>query len=117
VGVDATGFNERAAIAVIDRNDAIHAAEADHDATCDRKNGAAEAGAGAAWDNGKIIFGAKFNDGSDFLGVFWKNDGVRLHFFQRVSVALVNNQFGGIGQETVGADDGTKRFDERNRER
>ena len=115
--IDATGFDESATIAVIDRDDAVHAAKADHDTAGDRKNGAAEAGACASRNDGEIMFGAEFDDGGDFLGVFGKNDRVRLHFFQRVGVAFVNDEFGWIGEEAIGADDRAERIDEGNRER
>ena len=68
VEIDDAGLDDDAGVGEIDFEDAVHAREADDDAVFDGERAAAEAGAGAAGDEGNFFAMAEADDGLDFGG-------------------------------------------------
>jgi hypothetical protein len=66
-GVDAASLDERAAIAMINRKDAVHPRQCDHDPAAHGQNGSAQARARAAWNKRKLMPGAKLDHCGDLI--------------------------------------------------
>ena len=68
VQIDDAGLDDDAGVGEIDFEDAVHAREADDDAVFDGQRAAAQAGAGAARDEGDLFAMADADDGLDLCG-------------------------------------------------
>ena len=76
VEIDDAGLDDDAGVGEIDFEDAVHAREADDDAVFDGERAAAEAGAGAAGDEGSFFAMAEAENGLDFGGGVGEEDGL-----------------------------------------
>ena len=93
VEIDDAGLHHGALIFRVDRENAIHARENDHDATDARERSARKAGAGAAADDGDVVLHREFDDLRDLLRGGGKDDDVRATFFDRPIVLVEQDVF------------------------
>ena len=94
--IDATSFNQRAAVDVIDFYNFGHARESNHDTATHCENGATEACAGAARDDWNVMFGAKFYEGCNLFRGSRQDHNSGQMLLQRVGVAFVDEQLVGL---------------------
>ena len=101
--VDDAGLDDDAVVGEVDFEDAVHAREADDDAVFDGERAAAQAGAGAAGDEGDAFAMAEADDGLDLFGGGGEDDGEGHDAEIGEAVAFVGAEFLGGGDEAVGA--------------
>ncbi len=93
VEIEDAGLDDDAGVGEIDFEDAVHAREADDDAVFDGERAAAEAGAGAARDEGNFFAMAEAENGLDFGGGVGEKNGARHGAEIGEGVAFVGVEF------------------------
>ncbi len=106
--IDDAGFDDNAGVGNVDFEDAIHAREAEDDAVFDGERAAAEAGTGAARDEGNLLAMADADYGLDLFSRRGKQYGAGQDTKIREAVAFVRVEFLGRGDEAAVADDGAE---------
>ena len=105
VGVHHAGLDERAAVANIEVENAVHPRERNHHPAGAGQDGAAQARARAAWDDGQLVLRAEFHDGGDFRRRARQHYDAGQVLLQRVSVTLVNEQLMPVREDVLRADE------------
>ena len=91
-GVDASRLHQGAEVAIIDLQDLVHAAEANHDPPGYGEDRAAQACARAARNNGHFFLRAKHCNLGNFLGRARQHDNIGQILFQCISVTFIDQQ-------------------------
>ena len=102
VEIDDAGLNNGALIFEIEFEDAIHAREDKHESTGACERAAGEAGAGAATEDGHVVFGGEADNFGDFGGGAREGDEVGAPFFDG-AVVFVEDEVFGAGEDGVAA--------------
>ena len=93
---------------MVDFNDAFHLRQGDHDSATDRKTAAGKTGSRSPWHKGHFGGMTCLHDGDNLLGRVGKHDDIGLVFLDGETIAFLDEQIAGRGQDAVGADDGTE---------
>jgi len=101
-------FDDRVTIPEIDFQDLSHPGGADHDSAADGQRPSGQTRPRTARNERNLIPIADLHDPGNLFGRGWEYDDVRNPLLDDVTVALVNQQFVGRGDQIVGPDKGTQ---------
>jgi hypothetical protein len=96
------GLDDGALIVEIEFENAIHPREDEHESTGACERAAGEAGAGAATEDGHVVFGGEADNFGDFGGGAREGDEVGAPFFDG-AVVFVEDEVFGAGEDGVAA--------------
>ncbi len=111
IRIEHAGLADREPVRGIDREDAVHALERNHDAARDRNARAGRIGAAAARDERNKLRAAGTHECDDLLVRRRKHDSVRQRFAPRV-VVTVDEPFRFVSDETGCAERRAQEFDQ-----
>ena len=96
------GLDDSALIIEIEFENAIHAREDEHESAGTGERTARETGAGAATEDGHVVFGGEADNFGDFGGGAREGDEVGAPFFDG-AVVFVEDEVFGAGEDGVAA--------------